>query len=783
MPGETKYILEAYELNYEFGDLDFYRVIVPEVRLQPFLNYLFVSNILHSSPYKLPEEFRYEIYVASDGVADYLQRENMIEVSEETVNVRNLPERVKGDIAYRAMRRHLVFNKKFKRSSGSKLFREDKVIRNFSNLNMYQAYTLSFDMVYDKSTVFLDAARKLEFTKSLAELESEDIPVEKIEWVKIRNSITSFILQRGVRIKNINIDQAIKIASKALEYLKQTRSLGIDLNKINIDKENMFEYGLTPKSSKLREELKAHGLLLDLNGNKVLFLPKDLLVPVASTENIIKLLPYNEALEVFKGLKIPPNKRHKEIEDLLRLLSRDIKHGNLLRCTLKSSPMSIRLTSISPDDLYLNLYDKHYVENISTLAFEWDPITKLSDIRNDIFVKVYAISGYESSEKYANFIFEQLREARFTPSLDYLDINVLKNRADLLKFAEDIIKYLQSYLLNKKVILVLIVGPDNIDDITDSNLRNNAEYAFRSKGIYCWYISTRTRRKDKVNVRGILSKKLRIILKELAVRLGMMSHSLRPLEVLINDNLVEITNIVATDLTSIELEKDMLRTGVVYLMLEVSRGKYEIDTEPIYSQYGENYALAEALKKVLSREFPSPTLVYLNRARPENILEYLPSSDIEKVFSRFIIVGATKTHSYSRILKVAGEDMYTNPEMGIHYKLYESSIKIKGVTARLVRYLAITTSASVEPSDLTVRTTLFTLLFNEDYTKRNKDIERLLLNYTISLCVLNNTSTWIHSLPWPLHRVDKILKTTHRVTKNSSEILSLLSNKEAVKVF
>ena len=66
MSGET-YVLEAYKIRYRFiNNAVAYMVSVPEVLLQPLLNYLFTSGITHSRPARQHGETLYTIYIAGD---------------------------------------------------------------------------------------------------------------------------------------------------------------------------------------------------------------------------------------------------------------------------------------------------------------------------------------------------------------------------------------------------------------------------------------------------------------------------------------------------------------------------------------------------------------------------------------------------------------------------------------------------------------------------------------------------------------------------------------------
>jgi len=111
--------------------------------------------------------------------------------------------------------------------------------------------------------------------------------------------------------------------------------------------------------------------------------------------------------------------------------------------------------------------------------------------------------------------------------------------------------------------------------------------------------------------------------------------------------------------------------------------------------------------------------------------------------------------------------------------LYENrDIKVAGISASISKYLAITTTAT-KISDLTVKPVLFTILVGERY-KNILNLPREILYYSITQCLLNNTSiTWLHSLPWPLHRIDRILKKAQKLAPHN--LLSMLNNINIIK--
>ena len=307
--------------------------------------------------------------------------------------------------------------------------------------------------------------------------------------------------------------------------------------------------------------------------------------------------------------------------------------------------------------------------------------------------------------------------------------------------------------------------------------------AFRFRNMFCWYISVSSRGRKgesgkKQDVSRMILNKLRVVMKELAIRLSLFPHKLLPLELVV-DGGKEVVNVVgAADATVVGLEKGQLRVGEALLIMNIADGKPIIETDAETSMQGEDAILAKLVRKALSYANDSRIVIYVNRARPEALLNYMDEAEAREVLSKAIIVGATKTHTYPRMLKAFGNS-FANPEITAYHHL--NTKELNNINAVISRYLAVTTSAWRESLEggLTVKPTLITIVTSKEVANK-QNIENI-LRYTITLCILNNTSTWIHSLPWPLHRVDKILKTAHRLAQTQNEIIATLKNKEIAK--
>ena len=76
---------------------------------------------------------------------------------------------------------------------------------------------------------------------------------------------------------------------------------------------------------------------------------------------------------------------------------------------------------------------------------------------------------------------------------------------------------------------------------------------------------------------------------------------------------------------------------------------------------------------------------------------------------------------------------------------------------------------------------MFTIIAGGKY-KGIKYLEKNILDYSLTLSMLNNTSVWTHSLPWPIHEVDRKLKTAHRVAPDEKDVLGLLQNESILRI-
>jgi len=235
----------------------------------------------------------------------------------------------------------------------------------------------------------------------------------------------------------------------------------------------------------------------------------------------------------------------------------------------------------------------------------------------------------------------------------------------------------------------------------------------------------------------------------------------------------------------IGMERGGYRIACAISILDISKSKCMIKPVIRISDVGEDAALADILKDlVLKKLEQSPpntiTLVYVNRAKPEIMLcNYLSREEVEAILNKAIIVGATKTHSYSRVIKLEGRSgIPVNPEPSICVPLYTRKVlQIQGVNVKISKYLFV----PVQPpqkiaSSLTVMSILLTFIIGGAFVA-NLNLDKELLDFTASLIALNNISkAWMRSLPWPLHEANRKLRAAQRLAPTPSDVIELLRN-------
>jgi hypothetical protein len=779
----VNYILEAYPIEYEFEDSEVTAIEVKEKYLGKVLSYLSRKGFLRSQPAKQAFKTLYRIYVIGD-IGRYLDELKDFEVEVGggcSLDSLPRPDSLKAEIAYIALRNHL-YKRGFKRGAGSKLYNPGKPVTppnlDVQGLELYKAVVTGLDVLSKNSYLFVDAARKIEFTKSMQELESLNPRVMKgLDWLKVIGSPTSFLVSNEVKLsdlpKEVSEETAL-IAEKVLKYLYETGRIDKNVADVEVSRDNLYEYGLLPRSTRLKKELLEEGLLLTIGGKSVraLFLPKNVLTPVASYDNLRRISPDAPA-KIFEELHLPPRERHNEITDFLKEVSQTKIPIEGLHLTINLEPLAcVNVTT------FKHIYVEGWEESSGFSFFtRWDPYAKLRQYSGRIKLYLLEMGGDGSSVASVKEQLERKLQSRVNYSRFEDENEFFENLENVVK---EILEAAEPYKA------VIVFGPPDVDEWEDKRLRNRVEYEFISRGIFCRYLSRIVR--DGVKLSDMLSYKMNTVLKALAITLGILSHKLKKLEISVRDGYKHVvSNIVGIDATTVGMEKGKLRVAVAILIVDLAENSFNVKSLTELSDEGEDAVIAETMKRVVSGFTPdgAPLLIYVNRARPEAMISYhLDEDTVRELFEKAVIVGATKTHNYSRILKVSGKGKprLVNPEVGVYYPLHEGEeAEVVGEKVRLAKYLAVTTTVPGESRDLTIKPVLFTIIAGGKY-KGIKYLEKYILDYSLTLSMLNNTSVWTHSLPWPIHEVDRKLKTAHRVAPDEKDVLGLLQNESILRI-
>jgi len=779
------YVLEAYPLEYEFEDSEVVAISVKERHLGRVLSYLSKRELLRSQPVRHSfKAQQYRVYVISDlEELDELRSNYEVEV-EEKVPLGSLPDYTKAEIAYVALRSYL-YRSGFRRGAGSKLYNPAEAstppdLRGVG-VELYKAVVTGLDVLNGSSYFFVDAARKVEFTRSLRELEHSDPNiVRSFRWLKVLGSTTSFLVYDGVKLEELPeevLNEAEAVARRVLKYLTETGRIDRDL--AGVSSSDLYEYGLVPKSTRLRRELLGEGLLLMIPGRnvKVLFLPRSVLAPVPSNDNLRRILPDAPA-KVLEESRLPPSRRHEEIKAFVVGRLSQVKTFAGLRVSVNPEPLEevnvMRIKRIYVEEPRKQLNFSYFTR--------WDPCSKLRQYNGKLRLYLLDIGGDGSDVALIKRDLDSILQSGVISMRFASKGELLKNIGGIVG---EVLKSGEPYRA------VLVLGPPDADESEDKDLSNRIEYEFSSRGIFCRYLSRVVRGKgsSKDLLRRSLPHKVRTVLKALAIALGNFSHRLKPLEIQAKLGAKHVVSrIVGIDATTIGMEKGVLRVATAILVVDIAGEFFKLEALVRLSDEGEDAVIAETMEHVVGR-FTSdgePLLVYVNRARPETLVSYyLDGNTAREVLRKAIVVGATKTHGYSRILKATdiGRLRMVNPEVGIYYRLREKEeVNVAGERARLSRYLAVTTTTPGGGfTDLTIRPVLFTIIAGGAYGEA-KHLERAVLDYSVTLCAVNNTSVWMHSLPWPLHEVNRKLRTAHRLARDEKEVVELLQNKDVLRV-
>ena len=780
----TAYIQLTYPLIVQSDYRDVTIIEVGEVDLERVIRILSKNGLIHSNPHRAEFSTRYKIYVLGDvneafDELDHLKIRPKYE--QKRISEIDNAKHILSQMGHNTLRMYLL-KKGYKRGSSSKLYNpQDKVYSSSSiPLELYKAVVTGVNIIDNSVYLFIDAARKQEFTKSIQDLgEMGMLPKGKsiVSWVKILGALTSFYVEESINVKNVkealgeeDSNALIECSRNVLNYLVVTGRVGESFKQMDIKADDLFEYALIPRSVKLKEELRRLGYLIRIPqyNTEVLFLPKSVLTPVPSLDNVKKIAP-DEAKFIFDNLHISPKDRFNEVESFVNELARqsDLKTEGL-HIRVINKPRKFSVTE-KTGPIFLG------ADSRARTPLKWDYMEKIRRHKEKIALYVLAIGGFDEATR---------------GDLEFLEkqgLQVAKYECDdlsnLEKSLDSVLDKINSDKRPFKALLVL--GPKEIGESVDEELRRKIEFKVLYNRVFCRYIS-------RFCDTNTLTHKLRTVLRSFVIFvLRELSHKLKPLEVpSIDGRTFKVNTIIGIDATTFGLERGYYKIACAVTMINLADGSFDIVPYLKYSDRGEDAVLAETLRDLVSNlTMPDDSLVlfYINRANVQRaLLNHLGLQSISKIVEKGIVIGATKTHSYSRILKLQGKTI-VNPEPWIYITLQKrSSVNYGDVKLYSSRYLMSTVEQPLRlRTSLTIKPVLLTVLYEEKYMNTYFLQEEDLLSYSASLAALNNVSAaWSQSLPWPLHIVDRKLKRAHELApqEQKSAMLKLLYDKEIFRL-
>jgi len=814
----VRYIVEGYKLNVDLSNDSVVALQVPAQNLSTLLSILSKYGILHSSPYRDAHTTAYTVYIPSTYIEEVQDiAKDLVANIGNPVKLDHLSNSIEiiGSMSYRGIRMDLYKSRGWSRASGGKIYNKNMSVTppeikqlTGEAVEVFKAFKLGYDVINYSHYLFVDAHRKLEIIKSIDQLENSlGMKLSTISWFKVIDTTTSFTVvgeDKKITINDIlstiSRDKVEEVVNKAIEYLSNIGKISEKWTQKQYKVDDLFEYALTPKSIALRQDLISKGLMLrDPNRNiEVLFLPKEMLTPVPTLDTIKKLFfsddpnaikYYSDFVEL---LKLSPSNRHSEIQGFINELFKDgdIKLEPLTISIDIDNPLFTVPSTVLANPRYVEAIDgdakhrKPQGRSTATPSFTeisklWSSYEKLRSIRNDLYLLIVSIGKNDVTEEVLNKLHSEIckdiKDANqcqkiFNEVIAYESYDTIN---DALNSLDSIVSKVRSS--SRRFKGVLFIGPDYYLDGRD--IRDLIEYRMALKGIFSRYI--------KLSGGETYYKFLSALGSFVTIVPKILSHKLKPLIISIGKKKFIVDRVIGIDATIIGMERGGYRVACAISMLDISKGRCVIKPVIRISDVGEDEALAYILKdlvlKKLEQSTPNTiTLVYVNRAKPEIMLRnYLSGEEVKAILNKAIIVGATKTHSYSRVIKLKDRSgIPVNPEPSICIPLYTGKVlQIQGVNVKISKYLFV----PVQPpqkiaSSLTVMPILLTFIIGEAFAT-NLNLDKELLDFTASLIALNNISrAWIHSLPWPLHEANRKLRTAQRLAPTPSDVIELLRN-------
>lgn len=601
-------------------------------------------------------------------------------------------------------------------SSASKIYKPDTnraepLINNLA-LRYEHAIRLTVDNLGSgRKAVFMDPTSKIEFTATLDHI-SKTYPKqsEEISFVKIRGTSTSFYIINDERVRGSYEELYSKIAD-VISYYQ-----GVN---ISLPKNTQKVITVIPKSLKLSNILRDKIPSLPLSGKHVILpLPAEAITPVGSLDNISLFgsTPF---------LVIPPEKRARIVREIVSELG-------LGQLDFRGMRLKIRcdeLLSVPPENLMEIVYSSKRLKEL----WDWKPAFSPSNRRLLLLVKLR--SDEEAyNERVLQSIYRIRKELnKWLPNT----FNVLYT--EVSASLEDLDLAIRSYSRGYDEKYVILLYNKNLDE--NGNLVGRFELELARRGFYPHAIDLSS---NDVNYDNKITFKLMSIMKDFATRANAVPSAPTPPPQL------KGVNVVGIDSTIVPLGRSHVYVGVAIVLVR-SDGSVSYDVRISHLAGSDMDVLTSAIQEELRGS--SRLLIIVNKSSLSMFLESLGS----EVFKDCVLVGVTKTHSYSRILASYG-NRFVNPSK---VSLFVELAPLYAGEVQISRYLAITTMYSKEGYEAgTIRPVLFNIAGNVEHKAVLQYLQELTYYAPIS-------KLWLPSVPWPMSKADKMCKKLSRILRAS----------------
>lgn len=587
----------------------------------------------------------------------------------------------------------------------------------------------------------IDPCYKLEAYVSLSELDLTDL--EKIYRVKVRDlSPCMFEL-----VKVIDKPDA-KQYDIAVEALKALRRFNPRLSS-SLESDQIAK--VVPYSYQLREYLKGFNLLRSDSVEHLPFtyLPCSVLYPIASFDQfkILKTDVDSKKLRFW----MRPSERYREVVNFIdEILLNETKERNItvgnVKITIKEDILSIK---------------NHYKASCTALVrearsgqYQTISLRKITErklwmediipIQKGLQPRVALACTNAEAIKVLKLFEEYFRVHLSTLSRGNAGVKLLSSGESshlLFKSIEDIINAIHKHEFN----VVVLVGRGDDEEyawfeyeISSINNKKIIPQYINGKKIAAVIEEGENSAKGYDHIENYIYNVTFTISKQILSKLNWRFVKL-PVPAALENAIV-----VGVDRTYVNIGKGV---GLAVAAVLQSTDGLTISHLPPMHVEDEGDAILQVAEMVKKTERHRPVIFCMNRS-------FVPTTiftELQQLFGeQLIAVSASKTHSMSRLLQKQ-ENIFVNPGLGCCAVLEED--KMHG------RYLVASTF--IYRGDRTIKPTLVEI--------RNAGINiniREVLSYILStqaLCI--ETPYYVASMPWPLHRADRLCKKISEITR------------------